>query len=102
MTDGYVKADPAAWATALTELQAARTAFNTLTEQHAAIKAKADEAGDRLVQAEEALLDLHAPDLPAVIEKLEIIFEPAMWNECLESERKVTVIGDLRRILREA
>jgi hypothetical protein len=98
MTDHYVTADPAAWASARDELRAATAAQNALTA--AARKTHGDEVSRRLVRAQEALLDLYAPDVQAVIEKLEIIWEIELGEDDQESGWKQIVIGDLRRIQR--
>lgn len=81
MTDPLVRADCAAWASALSSYKAAR----------------GNAAAADIVNAGNAMLDLHAPDIEAVIEKLMFLLEPGLWEENDHGRRLRTIIGDLRR-----
>ena len=96
MTDGYVTADPTAWATAHAEYLAAQAAFSGLPD--CTDRSAVDNASDDLIKAEVAVLGLHSPDLAAVIKKLEIFWEEDMLGDCLETFQRRMVIGDLHRI----
>lgn len=97
MTHGYVTPDPAAWERARMEFEGALVAVERVGKRGRGIIA----ALDRFGAAQQALLALPAPDLEAVIYKL----EHCIWEEDeLHDEHddfstgRRTVIGDLRRI----
>ena len=94
MAYGFVTADPTAWATALSEYHTAQAAFNSLPDgsERCAV------ASDGLIKAEAAVLDLHSPDLSAVIEKLRILWDEELGADTPESDHRRMVIGDLSRI----
>ena len=53
---------------------------------------------DLLAAAEVAVLDLQAPTIPAVIEKLSLLWEFELDGGEEESRHRRLVIGDLRRL----
>lgn len=93
MTDGYVTANPAAWASALENLHNA-----TATMGDSSSGTESNLASDRFVFAQEQLLDLHAPDIKGVIQKLDIIWEADLRRDDLEAQWKMGVLGDLWRL----
>lgn len=93
MTNGYVTADPAAWASALEDLRNA-----TETQRDPLSASEACLASDRFVDAQERVLDLNAPDILGVIKKLDIIWEADLRQENQEAEWKMGVLGDLWRL----
>ena len=96
MTNGYVTPDPVAWEQARREFEEAVAAVERIGKRGRGIIA----ALDRFGAAQQALLALPAPDLGAVIYKLErcIWQEDEIWDEHDDfSTGRRTVIGDLRR-----
>ncbi len=53
---------------------------------------------DRLAAVEEHLLGLAAPDLGGVTLKLELLWEGQLHGQDQDSERKLAVLADLRRL----
>jgi hypothetical protein len=53
---------------------------------------------DRLVAVEERLLDLDAPDLEGVALKLSLLWEGKLHGQDRDSEHKLAVLADLRRL----
>ena len=97
MAYGFVTADTAAWATALAQYQTAHAAFTSLPD--GSERSPAETLSDELVNAETALLDLHSPDLAAVVKKLEILWdEDELYADTEVAEHRRLVIGDLHRI----
>ena len=95
MAYGFVTADPAAWASALAEY---RTALGPYAASSDLTDPTCDDAFDTLEAAKEAVLDQHAPDLFAVIHKLEILWEGQLWEGTPECTHRLMVLGDLRRL----
>ena len=95
MAYGYVNADPAAWASALANLRTlqASNALPPGSPRSVVLSADAD-----LATAEIAVLDLHAPTLSAVIDKLTILWGPELWDDSQEAGHRQMVIGDLNRL----
>lgn len=97
MTDSYVTADRVAWASALSEYQTSSAAFANLPNW--SDRPVLDAICETLIKVEEALLELPAPDLPAVIQKLEIMWgEETLQGDTQESMCRLGVLGDLSRI----
>jgi hypothetical protein len=93
MTDGWIIANANAWANTFGDLKL----FNEYFEQEADQKIKT-KLFNKVVKIQEALLDMAAPDINAVIEKLLILWEEDVWAETADGGRKATIIGDLRRL----
>ena len=97
MAYGHVTADSAAWATALAQYQTAHAAFTSLPD--CSERSAIDDVSDDLIKAETAVLDLHSPDLAAVIKKLEILWdEEELFADTSAAGHRQMVIGDLHRI----
>ena len=96
MAYGHVNADPAAFASALANLRTLQTA--DLPPSRDPQATDGPDATDLLAAAEVALLDLHAPTISAVIEKLTILWEPKLWDDTADADHRRGVIGDLRRL----
>lgn len=56
------------------------------------------ELEDRLAAVEERLLDLDAPDLEGVALKLNLLWDSQLHGQDQDSERKLAVLADLRRL----
>ena len=95
MAYGYVSPDPAAWASALAEY---RTALGPYAASTDLTDPTCDEAFDALEAATVAVLDQHAPDLFAVIEKLTILWDGQLWGGSADCDHRLRVLGDLRRL----
>ena len=96
MTTRITKADLVAWKQAFSEFQAAKESLEILEppcEDHI-MRAALDQYCD----AEETLLTMPAPDLGAVIDKLEIMWEEEIEYNLIDSARKRVIIDDLCRI----
>jgi len=89
MTDGYIKADPTAWARAVNELKVARDTVDERSSKMGLVRVR---------RAEQALLNLAAPDLSAVAEKLMIVWQYEIWDETAEGRQLQMIVGDLRRL----
>lgn len=90
------KHDRASWEAALLEFNARAVEFRALNDDD-----DIDESALtclRYSNAERALLAFAAPDIEGVIEKLMIFFEMDIVSGTEESDQKLKVIGDLRRI----
>jgi|GEM_PF-2670299 len=96
MAYGYPIADPTAWATTLAQYHTARAAYTSLPD--GSDRSTIDGAFDNVIKAEAAVLDLHSPDLSAVIEKLRILWDEKLGADKPESDHRRMVIGDLSRI----
>jgi hypothetical protein len=94
MADEYIKADPVAWASALSTFHAAQSAHKAFTDPK---EPGAREAFMARADAEEVLLDLQSPDLAGIIEKLQIIWGPQLYYD--QSRDLQMVIGDLWRAI---
>ena len=97
MATGDLIADPVAWASALSDYRTARSAEEAFTDLS---KPGAQEAIDALATAEATLLDLPAPNLAAVVDKLLVIWGDELSLDTDETDRLCMVIGDLRRFQR--
>ena len=99
MTKHISSADSAAWQSALEEYYAAREAWGC----HVPRKnpSESDTIHERYMLAEDSLLATAAPDLDAVIRKLEIIWEDELDVVTPDSYSMMAVIGDMRRLLAE-
>ena len=95
MATGTVTADPAAWATALANLRTLQSADLLPPGTPGDIFRS---AGADLAAAEVAVLDLHAPTISAVIDKLAMIWEFKLDGDSEEAHHRRLVIGDLRRL----
>lgn len=96
MAYGHVTSDPAAWASALTNLRTLQSA--DLSPSRGSQATGGPDAADLLAAAEVAVLDLHAPTITAVIEKLSLLWEVELWDDSEEARHRQMVIGDLRRL----
>lgn len=85
----FVKADTATWVEALAEYDAAKAAA-------AAGDMSADEGA-----AELRLLQLPAPDLSALRQKLEVLWGQELWEDDDDGQARRVIIGDLRRLENE-
>lgn len=95
MAYGFHTADPAAWAIALANLRTlqASNALPPGSPRSVVLSADAD-----LAAAEVAVLDLHAPTISAVINKLTILWGPELWDDSPDAGHRQMVIGDLHRL----
>lgn len=96
MATGFVTANPAAWASALRNLRTLQAA--DLPRSRGSQAAGGLDATDLLASAEEAVLELHAPTLSAVIDKLSLLWEFKLEGDCQNARHRRLVIGDLRRL----
>jgi hypothetical protein len=99
MSDGFATADPAVWASAHWKYLCARTAFQTL--QISPERPDEEATGQEMKVAENELLDLNAPNLVAVIEKLNILWGDDLFASSADAVRMCRIIGDLRRLNNE-
>jgi hypothetical protein len=77
----------------------ATAVWNTTVAHRATLIQNHDPALDEcLVAVEEQLLDLDAPDLAGVIVKLEILWDGQLHGQDQDSEHKLAVVADLRRL----
>ena len=97
MATGDLIADPVAWASALSDYRTARSAEEAFTNYG---EPGADEALAALESAEATLLDLPAPNLAAVVDKLLVIWGDELFLDTDVTDRQCMVIGDLRRFQR--
>lgn len=95
MTTHLIKADPLAWELAMLQLKAAKANCDAIEMPRD--DAILDATLDRYYEAEEALLDLPAPSIEAVISKLMLIWADEIPSEAHDAHQKRMVIGDLRR-----
>lgn len=96
MATEFATADSAAWASALANL---RTLQSAALPPSCGPQAKGGpDATDLLAAAEVAVLDLHAPTISAVIDKLALIWEFKLDGDDQETHHRRLVIGDLRRL----
>lgn len=95
MTYQYVKADRAAWERAIADLQAAETVKANMT---GADRVTYEEVSDSYGHAKDAVLAQPAPDFPAVIAKLHLLFAEEIGSDLSIYEAHKIVIGDLRRL----
>ena len=96
MAAGFVTADPAAWASALGNLRTLQAA--DLPPSRGSQATGGPDATDLLAAAEEAVLELPAPDLSAVIEKLLLLWNFQLWDDGPDACHRQMVIGDLHRL----
>lgn len=96
MAYGFVTADPAAFASALANLRTLQAADLPLSRGPQATGGP--DATDLLAAAEVALLDLHAPTISAVIDKLSLLWEFKLEGGDEESHHRRLVMGDLCRL----
>ena len=96
MAYGFVTADPAAWASALSNLGTLQAA--DLPPSRGPQATDGRDATDLLAAAEVAVLDLPAPTLSAVIDKLTILWKSELWDDSPDADHRQMVIGDLRRL----
>ena len=95
MSDGYLKADPAAWKKDLADYRA----LLLENEQSVGLSVQEEWALDERIRlAEEKLLAQPAPNAEAVVQKLTIIWDDELWSEVDNGPGKQTVIGDIRRL----
>lgn len=94
MAEGFVIPDVDAWARALGGLTAAEAAFDAVSDHRSP---QGEATLEHLSRAQDALLDLHAPDLLGVYKKLQIIWESENGDDT-ESMRKLGVMGDVFRL----
>jgi len=95
MACGLVNADPTAWASALGHLRTLQTADVLPAGTPGDIFRS---AGTDLAAAEVAVLDLHAPTLSAVIDKLAMIWEFLLEGDSEEAHHRRLVMSDLCRL----
>ena len=95
MDTGFSKADPAAWASALSKCRTSKAAFMALPD--GSDLSEFETLSDAMIKAETALLGLPSPDLAAVIEKLQVIWDDVMLDETEQGSHRQRVIGDLNR-----
>ena len=96
MTEGIITADAAKWEHAFVRLQSAKAECNK-------IEMPKDQSIQGAVwacyhEAEDALLDLPAPNIEAVIAKLWILWAYDIPLGTSGGHQKRTLIGDLRRM----
>lgn len=96
MADRHNTSDAAAFASALANLRALQTADLPLSR--GSQFPDSPDATDLLAAAEEAVLDLPAPDLSAVIQKLSLLWACELEGDDPETEHRQLVMGDLRRL----
>ena len=96
MADRHNTSDAAAFASALANLRSLQAADLRLSR--GSQFPDSPDATDLLAAAEEAVLDLPAPDLSAVIQKLSLLWEFKLDGGDEESRHRQLVIGDLRRL----
>lgn len=70
----------------------------TLTHRDELIHSNNPALDERLVAVEEHLLGLAAPDLEGVILKLNLLWDEQLHGQDQDSERKLAVLADLRRL----
>jgi hypothetical protein len=77
----------------------ATAVWNTTVAHRATLIQNHDPALDEQIAAvEEQLLDLAASDLAGVIVKIEILWEGQLHGRDQDSEHKLAVLADLRRL----
>ena len=96
MADSHDTSYATAWASALANLCALQAA--DLPRSRGAQYPGSPNATDLLAAAEEAVLELPAPDLSAVIHKLLMLWQCMLEGEDPETHYRRLVIGDLRRL----
>ena len=96
MADRHNTSDAAAFASALANLRALQTADLPLSR--GSQFSDSPDATDLLAAAEEAVLDLPAPTIAAVIQKLSLLWEFRLEGGDEESRHRRLVIGDLQRL----
>ena len=96
MADGHVTSYPAAWASALSYLRTLQAA--DLSPPRGCDATAGPVATDLMAAAEVAVLDIHAPTISAVIEKLAILWKSELWDDTPDADHRRMVIGDLRRL----
>ena len=96
MADRHNTSDAAAFASALANLRALQTADLPLSR--GSQFPDSPDATDLLADAEGAMLELPAPDLSAVIQKLLMIWQFQLEGDDPETQHRQLVIGDLQRL----
>ena len=96
MATQFLTADSAAWATALANLSTLKAADLPLSRSSE--YPGSPDATDLLAAAEVAVLDLHAPTISAVIDKLAMIWEFQLEGDSEDARHRRLVIGDLCRL----
>lgn len=96
MADSHDTSYATAWASALANLCALQAA--DLPRSRGAQYPGSPNATDLLAAAEEAVLELPAPDLSAVIDKLLLLWEIQLWDDSPDACHRQMVIGDLHRL----
>ena len=96
MADRHNTIDAAAFASALANLRALQTADLPLSR--GSQFPDSPDATDLLAAAEEVMLDLPAPDLSAVIQKLSLLWEVELWDDSEEARHRRLLLGDLQRL----
>ncbi len=96
MTCQYSVADPVAWEQAMAELRIAdaiKKEFEDTDDLD-----KYEEVAVSFDLAKDKVLELHAPDFPAVIEKLFLLFAEEIGSDLEIYDAHRIVIGDLHRL----
>jgi hypothetical protein len=99
LNEGMIVAEPVAFAEAVTAYRDAQAKYNRLIPMTSAKQKKMLASQWR---AGNAILDLPAPNLEAVIEKLNYLWNDKLRGESNLSLRKCRIIGDLRRMIMAA
>ena len=97
MADGHVTAESRAFASALANLRTLQAADLPPLSRGSQFPDSPD-ATDLLADAEGAMLELPAPDLSAVIQKLLMIWQFQLEGDDPETQHRQLVIGDLQRL----
>lgn len=100
MTGGFLKADPEGWKHDLAAYRDARAAIEI--HEHKSNPDATDALVDRCHAAEDKVMGQPAPDIPAVVEKLLILWEDGLQSHLDESDQMRMIIGDLRRLSGQA
>ena len=96
MAYGFVTSDPAAFSSAHANLRTLQAADLPLSRGSQATDGP--DATDLLAAAEVAVLDLHAPTIAAVIDKLMLLWEFKLEGDSEDARHRRLVIGDLCRL----
>jgi hypothetical protein len=96
MTSQTIKTDPVAWEQAMHELRVAEVAKNELGDDPDLDEYEV--LADRYDRAKDKVLEQHAPDIEAVIAKLQLLFAEEIGSDFEIYDVHKLVIGDLYRL----
>ncbi|QVM85251.1 hypothetical protein [Novosphingobium decolorationis] len=91
MADTPTSSVALAWASAASTI-------DTLLQQLDSAPDNDRELQDRLAAAEDALVDLPAPNIAGVLRKLELLWEQQLHGQDRTSVQKLTILDDLQRL----